>query len=51
MLNQVTPSTSEILNAMRHWLATNYPEALYASLVVRLGDELPAVVLPVVQKK
>lgn len=45
------PSTSEILESMRVWLAANYPEAVYASLVVRLGDDLPSVVLPVVQKK
>lgn len=42
--------TTELLEAMRKWLSENYPSAEYASLIVRLGDDVPSVVLPVVQR-
>jgi hypothetical protein len=42
--------TNELLEMMRKWLMETYPEAKYASLVVRLGDDVPTVCLPVVQR-
>lgn len=40
--------TSEMLQTIRMWLEQTYPGAAYATLVVKLGDDVPAVVLPVV---
>lgn len=40
--------TSEMIQMIRVWLEQTYPGAAYATLVVRLGDDVPSVVLPVI---
>lgn len=41
-------NTSEMIAMIQKWIAETYPGAAYASLVVRLGDDVPSVVLPVI---
>ena len=43
--------TSDLMELVRTWLAANYPQATVATLVVRLPDELPSVVLPILPQQ
>lgn len=40
-----------LLAVGRNWLDTYYPDAEYASLVARLTDRLPCVVIPVLNPR
>jgi hypothetical protein len=45
---EASPKWSEILPQLRAWMRETYPQAEYATFIVCLSDDLPAVVLPVV---
>lgn len=45
--SEVAPKWSEILPKLRAWMRETYPQAEYATFIVRVGDDLPAVMLPV----
>lgn len=41
---------SAMIQAVRTWIERDHPEAEYATVVVELGDDLPALTIPVIRQ-
>lgn len=48
--NRISSHYSQMLAAVRAWLENDHPEAQYATVVVEIGDDLPALTVPVIHR-